>query len=217
MSPNFQRPFTRPTGATELVLVRHGASAQPAEDEPFDLTGDHSDPALSEAGHRQAEAVAARLKDEPAGGVFVTPLLRTAQTAAPLLRRTSRQATVVHELREVQLGAWEGRLNRALAGDRELSRRVFAAERWDVIPGAEPMDGFATRVAAGLRVIAGAVGRDATAIAVVHGGVIAEACRQATGSQAFAFLYADNGSITRLLLLPSGRWALRGFNDIAHL
>jgi probable phosphoglycerate mutase len=47
--------------------------------------------------------------------------------------------------------------------------------------------------------------------------VIAEACRQVTGSQAFAFLYAENGSITRLVRMPSERWALISFNDTAHL
>lgn len=217
MPTDFQRPFTRPAGATEVVLVRHGASVRPASDLPSELTSGHSDPPLSEAGQRQAESVGHRLAAEDVAAVFVTPLLRTAQTAGPLLRRTGRKAEVVHELREVHLGVWEGQLNRAAAGDRELSRRVFDGQRWDVIPGAESMDNFARRVQAGLDTVVARVGRDATAIAVVHGGVIAEACRQATASQAFAFLYADNGSITRLLRLSGGRWALRAFNDTAHL
>jgi 2,3-bisphosphoglycerate-dependent phosphoglycerate mutase len=79
------------------------------------------------------------------------------------------------------------------------------------------MDAFSERVLGGLEQIAHTIGPDATAIAVLHGGVIAEACHQATGSRPFAFLYAENASITRLLRLPSGRWALRSFNDVAHL
>jgi hypothetical protein len=47
--------------------------------------------------------------------------------------------------------------------------------------------------------------------------VIAEACRQATSSQAFAFLYAENASLTRIMRLATGRWALISFNDTAHL
>jgi hypothetical protein len=62
-----------------------------------------------------------------------------------------------------------------------------------------------------------AAGPDATALAIVHGGVISEACRQVTSSSAFAFLYAENGSLTRLMRLPSGKWALLAFNDTAHL
>jgi probable phosphoglycerate mutase len=55
------------------------------------------------------------------------------------------------------------------------------------------------------------------AAAFVHGGVIAELCRQATGSRPFAFLHADNASITRLVALADGRRLLRSFNDTAHL
>jgi hypothetical protein len=47
--------------------------------------------------------------------------------------------------------------------------------------------------------------------------VIAEACRQATGSEAFAFLNNCNGSITRLVRLPGGGWVLVAFNETAHL
>ena len=104
-----------------------------------------------------------------------------------------------------------------VASEVELSQRVFAAERWDVIPGAEPMEQFSERVRAGLHRVVTAVGPDATAVAIVHGGVIAEACRQATSSQAFAFLYAENASLTRIMRLATGRWALISFNDTAHL
>ncbi|MGH2899169.1 MAG: hypothetical protein ACRDMZ_10890, partial [Solirubrobacteraceae bacterium] len=51
---------------------------------------------------------------------------------------------------------------------------------------------------------------------VVHGGVIGELCHQATGSTRFAFTRADNCSITRLIVLPDGRWWLRSFNEGAH-
>jgi probable phosphoglycerate mutase len=57
----------------------------------------------------------------------------------------------------------------------------------------------------------------ATVAAVVHGGVIGELCRQASGSRAFAFTHADNGSLTRLMVFPDGRWWLRSFNEGGHL
>jgi probable phosphoglycerate mutase len=47
--------------------------------------------------------------------------------------------------------------------------------------------------------------------------VIAEACRQVTGSEGFAFLTNSNGSITRLVRVPEGRWVLVAFNETAHL
>ena len=39
---------------------------------------------------------------------------------------------------------------------------------------------------------------------------------QASGSRPFAFITADNGSISRLVITPD-RWIVRGFNDTAHL
>jgi probable phosphoglycerate mutase len=94
---------------------------------------------------------------------------------------------------------------------------VFARQRWDVIPNAEPADAFAARVREGLEEVASATGPGATAVAIAHGGVVAEACRQVTGSEPFAFINVDNASITRLVRLESGRWLLLSFNDTAHL
>lgn len=213
MARDFQRPFARPAGAVELLLVRHGSSAA-TTDAPL---GDHADPPLTLDGRAQAEAVCARLAAEPPMRLFVTPMRRTAETAAPLAARLSLAPTVVPELREVHLGSWEGAFADRLAARDALVRELFTAQRWDVIPRAEPDDRFRARVRDGLERVAHETGPDAVAVAVVHGGVIAEACRQATGSEPFAFLYAENGSITRLLRLASGRWALRGFNDVAHL
>jgi len=212
MPRDFQAPFTLPAGATEVVCVRHGSSA--ATDGVRD---DHSDPPLSPRGLAQAEAVARRLGEVPAAGLFVTPLRRTAQTAAPLAARLGLDPVVIAELREVHLGAWEGQFAARFRDRDPISERILATGRWDAIPDAEDMDRFSARVRAGMDAIAAAVGPDATAIAVLHGGVIAEAFRQAAGSLPFAFLYAENASVSRLLRLASGRWAVGSFNDISHL
>jgi probable phosphoglycerate mutase len=199
------------------MLVRHGSSARQPATDGADLVDDHNDPPLDDSGLRQAEAVGARIARRRADELFVTPLRRTRQTAAPLAGRLGREPVVVPELREVHLGDWEGQLNARVADGGELSRAIFAAERWDVIPNAESMDAFSDRVRRGMAHLADTVGPDGVAVAFVHGGVIAEACRQTTGSQAFAFLYAENASITRLVRMASGRWALISFNDTAHL
>jgi probable phosphoglycerate mutase len=213
-----QRPFVPPPEATEIVMIRHGASAAAVPDEPFPLIGGHADPPLAPEGRRQAAAVGARLQAEALAGVFVTPLRRTAETAAPLCARTGMEPTVVEDLREVHLGELEGgefRIRSEL-GD-PLVRRAFVEQRWDVIPGAEPMHALAERVRAGVRSIVDAVGPGAIAAAVLHGGVIGEICRQATGSRPLAFVHVDNASISRLVVFPSGRWLLRTFNDTTHL
>jgi probable phosphoglycerate mutase len=79
------------------------------------------------------------------------------------------------------------------------------------------MEEFAARVARGVDAVIERAGPDASVVAVVHGGVIGELCHQATGSRPFAFVHADNTSISRLVALPDGRRLLRSFNDTAHL
>jgi probable phosphoglycerate mutase len=213
-----QRPFQLSDGATEIVLVRHGASADAIAGVPFPLVDGRSDPPLSPDGERQALAVAERLAGDDIAALFITPLRRTAATAAPLAAATGLDTTVVEELAEVRLGDWEGgeyRL-RAANGDPVI-KRAFEAERWDIIPNAESPESLARRVRLGIESIVAATGPGAVAVAVVHGGVIGEACRQATDSRPFAFVHSDNGSLTRIVVWPDGRWLMRSFNDVAHL
>src|SRR4051812_43512399 len=213
-----QKRFAPPPGATEVVLVRHGASAAAVPGQPFDLLDGHADPPLSPEGREQARAVAERLRGEPIDALFVTPLRRTAETAAPLAEATGLEPDVVPDLREVMLGDWEGGELRIRASQGDpMFFRVIEEERWDVIPNAEPMDAFAARVRSGLEAIVSSVGRDARAVAFVHGGVIGELCRQATDSRPFAFVHADNCSISRLVVIDGGRQLLWSFNDATHL
>jgi probable phosphoglycerate mutase len=213
-----QRRFTPPPGSTELILVRHGASAHAVPGEPFDLLDGHADPPLAPEGREQAKAVAGRLAGEPVGALFVTPLRRTQETAAPLAELKRLEPQVVPELREVMLGDWEGGALRIRAAEGDpLFFRMLEEERWDVIPNAEPMEQFAARVRRGVLSIVARVGPGAVAAAFVHGGVIGELARQATRSRPFAFVHADNCSITRLVVLSDDRWLLHSFNDGAHL
>jgi probable phosphoglycerate mutase len=213
-----QRAWALPGDATEVLLVRHGASQAAVPGEPFELLEGHADPPLAPEGEAQARAVGARLAADPPDALFVTPLRRTAQTAAPLVQATGLEPEVVPDLREVNLGEWEGGEMRIRAAQGDpLVARIFDEQRWDVIPGAEPMDGFAARCRAGLEHIVARTGAGRRAAAVVHGGVIGELCRQAIGGPALAFVHAENASISRIVVFGDGRWLLRGFNDTAHL
>ncbi len=201
-----------------MILVRHGASEPAVPGRSFPLLDGHGNPALAPEGEAQAALVAERLADEPLSGLFVTTLRRTAQTAAPLAARLGIDPVVVPELREVFLGDWDGGEFRVrMAEGDPIAVQAVLEERWEVIPGAETMESFSARVRAGIEAVVAAAGADATVAAVVHGGVIGEACRQATDSRPFAFVHADNASLTRLVILPGGRWLLRAFNDTAHL
>jgi len=211
-----QEHFKGPPGSTELVLVRHGASADAVEGEDFERVDGHGDPPLSEMGQRQADLVAERLMRQPFDAIYITTLQRTAETAAPLAARSGLTPVVEADLREVHLGQWEGGLFRQKIVDQDpLALRMFAEQRWDVIPGAESSEAFAARIRAGIERIA-AAHVDGRVVVISHGGVIGQALAQASGSQAFAFVGADNTSISKLIVTKD-RWLVRGFNETTHL
>jgi probable phosphoglycerate mutase len=213
-----QRAWALPDNATEVLLVRHGASQDAIPGEPFEMVEGHADPALSAIGEQQAALVGARLAADPPDTLFVTSLRRTVQTAAPLVAATGLQATVIPELSEVHLGEWEGgELRIRTAHGDPLVKTIFEQQRWDVIPGAEPMEDFATRTRAGLLRVVELTGPGRVAVAVVHGGVIGELARQATSAPRLSLIHAENTSITRIIVFADGRWLLRSFNDTSHL
>jgi 2,3-bisphosphoglycerate-dependent phosphoglycerate mutase len=211
-----QRRYSVPPGATDLLLVRHGASQPYVDGKLFPLVDGQGDPSLSTDGEAQAAQVCARLAALGVDAIYVSTLRRTAQTATPLAVTVGLPPTVDADLREVHLGEWEGGLFRKnVAEGHPVALQMMAAQRWDVIPGAESSTALATRVQAAIdRIAAAHLGQ--RVVAFTHGGVIGQALALASGSRPFAFLGAENTSISRLVLTPDG-WFVRGFNDTAHL
>ena len=209
--------FQPPPEATEVLLVRHGESEPAVEGQSFALLDGQSDPALSPEGEEEAERVRERLASEHIDAIYVSTLRRTAQTAAPLARQLGITPVVDADLREVFLGEWEGGgIFRARVTDRHpVAVRIFEEQRWDVVPGAESMDAFAGRLHAVIERIAAAHPDQRVAV-FAHGGVIGEILHQTTDSRPFAFVGADNGSISHIVVTDE-RWILRRFNDTTHL
>ena len=167
-------------------------------------------------GEAQARAVAERLKTEPIAAIYVTTLQRTHQTAAPLAASLGIAPRIEADLREVFLGDWDGGEFRFRAAENDPAfLRARERHEWGELPGAETTAALQARVRAGLLRIAAAHADELVAV-VVHGGVVSAALAVATGSPAFAFNGADNGSISRVVV-QGERMILRGFNDIAHL
>lgn len=211
-----QHRFAPPDGATTVLLVRHGESAPAISGRPFDLLDGHGDPPLAPQGVEQAERLAERLACDTLDAIYVTSLRRTHETAAPTAARLGLTPCVEPDLREVHLGSWEGGLlrERVAAGD-PLFAEVLTEERWDVIPGAEPLDVFEARIRRGLQRIVDAH-PDGRVMAVAHGGVIGHLLHVATGSRRFAFVGADNASISEISVIGETT-VVRRFNDTAHL
>jgi len=211
-----QHRFKPAKGAADLLLIRHGETQAAVRGKSFPMIEGQGDPALRPEGEAQAIAVAERLKTEPISAIYVTTMQRTHQTAAPLARHLGLVPKVERDLREVFLGDWDGGEFRFRAAENDPAiLRARAQQEWGELPGAETTAQLQTRVRAGLLRIAQAHPDELVAV-VVHGGVIAAALASATGSPAFAFNGADNGSISRLVI-RDGEMTLRGFNDVWHL
>ena len=211
-----QTRYVPPIGATEFVLVRHGASEPFIPGKLFPLVEGHGDPALSEDGRAQAALAGRRLAKERVDAVYVTNLRRTAQTAAPFLAATGMKAGVVRELREIYLGDWEGGRLREYAAQRHPTwARVVAEGEWGLIPGAESSAQLQGRCVAALQRLH-AAHPDQRVVCVVHGGVIGALCAYAVGSRPRAFDGSDNCSMHSIVVLGNA-WQLRRFNDTGHL
>mmetsp|Transcript_27806 Transcript_27806/g.51854 ORF Transcript_27806/g.51854 Transcript_27806/m.51854 type:complete len:221 (+) Transcript_27806:3634-4296(+) len=217
MRQEYRQPvYAPPHGAADLLLIRHGESAPARPGVDFPMKDGHGDPALHPQGERQALAVGDRLKNDRFAKLYVTKLMRTHQTAAPLAGHLGMVPVENPDLHEVHLGDWDGGLYRIKAAEGDpIYARVTETQDWSAIPGAETRDAFFGRVRRGLMDIAAAHANERVAV-FVHGGVIGAALAMATGSEPFAFLGAANGSISRLVI-HGERMSVRGFNDISHL
>jgi probable phosphoglycerate mutase len=116
----------------------------------------------------------------------------------------------------VGLGEWEGYKFRKYVAERHPTAvKMFTEQRWDAIPGAESNEAFAARIRAGIGRIH-AAHPNQRVVAFVHGGVIGMTMSIASGTNAFAFMGADNGSISEIVVLEEN-WAIRRYNNTAHL
>jgi 2,3-bisphosphoglycerate-dependent phosphoglycerate mutase len=213
-----QHRYAPPADSVEVILVRHGASEAAVPGQNFAMVDGQGDPALSEVGKAQARSVAATLGSETFSGLFASSLRRTQETAAPLAAALGLEVAVLPDLREVNLGELEGGAYRIKVAEGDpLVAEIAGQERWDVIPGAESPEEFSGRLKAGIAEIAATVPAGTTAVAFVHGAVIGDLCALATGSRPFAFLNADNGSISSIVVHADGSWLLRSFNETRHL
>ena len=93
---------------TTVYLIRHGETSNNTEGR---CNGCRSNQPLSARGEAQAAALAPYFDEHPVDVVYTSPLTRAMQTAA-LARRCDRDALRTNEeLREVDLGIWDGMLH----------------------------------------------------------------------------------------------------------
>lgn len=116
---------------TTIVFVRHGHTAQTETGKLY------SDPAavMTEKGRTEVEALSAVLPSENADVLLTSPSVRVRATAQLIGERIKLPVTVVDELREWQVGDWEGRSYLEI---KKAEPEVYAAWSKDPIRNAPP-------------------------------------------------------------------------------
>lgn len=103
-----------------ILFIRHGQT-------PANVLGQldtaHPGPGLTALGHRQAEAIPDALRSEQIGGIFVSTLVRTQLTAAPLARDRALERDVIDGIHEIEASDLEGKSDYA-AGQTYLETVV---------------------------------------------------------------------------------------------
>ena len=132
----------RDTSCT-VVLVRHGRTATTGRVLPGRAPGLH----LSEAGVRQADAVAARIGTlpRPPSAVYASPLERAMETAAPIARALHLRVRTAKGLLECDFGEWTGASLAALRRKKEW-RTVLGAPSTFRFPRGESFTEMQARV-----------------------------------------------------------------------
>lgn len=127
----------------EIILVRHGEPEWVRDGLSVD------DPPLTGRGHEQAERLGERLAREVFDEIYVSPLVRARQTAAPLLSRLGRAEVVAPWLEEIRNPIWHGTPAEKAEAAYRADRARPSHERWEGLPGGEPVREFVGRIRAG--------------------------------------------------------------------
>lgn len=197
----------------KIYLVRHAESIW---NEERRIQGSCIDVPLSDTGRNQARMLGRRLGELSFGSVYSSDAVRALETARIALG-DDHSIKVMSELRELNLGDWEGRLVSEIK--EEYPGEV---ERWYKRPsgirinGGENIGSFRRRSVAVIeRIVKTSNGADV--LVITHGGII---CTYLTSILNMNLddlwsLSLPNASITTVVF--DFRPRLRSFGDTAHL
>ncbi|MGH8928937.1 MAG: histidine phosphatase family protein [Acidimicrobiia bacterium] len=220
----------------ELILVRHGLPDWAPD------TFARNDPHLSDLGRRQAELLAEAARSwGPIDEIWVSPMHRALETAAPLGRMVGVEPVVnewAHEIRNPD--EWEGSpIDRVIDAWNDANLRPIS-DLWEGVPGGETFRGFHRRVVNGLELNLAERGvtriedgfphlwqvedDERRIVLVAHGGTNAVVLGHLLGAEPTPWEWdryeSPHTGVARLstLAIAHGRaFSLRLFGDVSHL
>ncbi len=195
----------------KLILARHAESAWNAERRFQGRT----DVGLSAAGREQAAALARAVAPRRVGAIYASPLLRARETAEIVARATGLDVTLLDELRELSLGAWEGRTVDDVLATEADAYRNWRERPYDCPPPeGEHIEEVARRVLPVMERIVVGHPDGGEALVVAHGGVISVYLCHLLGLPANALWRLAIGNASLSVVEPPRVLTL---NDTAHL
>lgn len=219
--PSKQPETNAPSSPTTLILVRHGETESNVNKRWYGAM----DAPLTTRGRRQVAAVAEALAELaqrfPPDVFYVSPLPRAQSTAAAIADAIDMQPRVEDELREFDLGDWEGRTFQDLRESEDLWGR-WAADPAFAPPNGESPTSFSRRVEAALLALVDRHPGE-TVLVVSHGAFIGNALTRWLGDgKDWRRWDPPNCSITVLERNeahgPGERaWTPVVVNDVSHL
>ncbi len=198
--------------ATTLVLVRHGETSANVDG----IWHGSLDTALTSRGRSQAERVAEHLARTraDASALYASPLARARDTASPIATRLGLAPRYEDDLREYDLGAWEGKTYAELVREHRLFERMRKEPDWQP-GGGESARQVAERLAGRIAAIA-AAHAGARVIVVTHGGALTLALGWLIDREHAAWRRVmDNCAVSELVFAPEP--SLASWNEVAHL
>lgn len=179
----------------QIYLIRHGMTEA---NKQFRYAG-RTDIPLCEEGIAEAEAVGG-IKE--INEVYVTPLIRTQQTAKILFPEAEQQ--IIPALQEMDFGDFENRNAQEMENDAAY-RAWVDGDCLAPCPNGEAMDSFAERVCSGfVQCINAHQEKDMPAVFVVHGGTIMSILREfARPKVGFYDVHTKNCQGFRCMLSPA--------------
>ena len=121
---------------TTIFLLRHGESH--ANVRSVLSNGNAYDAGLTERGRRQSVEAAGWLQGTPLAALYTSPLRRSAETAALLSAALGCAATVCADVREIDVGTFDGRGDRRMWRDHDaILSRWYGGEVDVPFPGGE--------------------------------------------------------------------------------
>lgn len=124
----------------EIVIIRHGEPQWVKDGLSID------NPPLTDRGWTQARLMAKALADERFDEILVSPLIRTKQTADPLLSELGRDLEIEPWLEEIRNPIWHGTPQEKAEEAFRSQRLRPAHEQWRGIEGGEPVEDFVSRI-----------------------------------------------------------------------